>query len=188
MRPPGGRHWWRGRPSQQFVGKGTFRAPRTGVLDRFGPLERELARPRTRALRTRSLRADVCLNRRSSQVNTRARYSCANQKNAQQPLYLQSWPRKSSKCSSRSRSSARARARVLLHHGPFTSTRDRRRRDVSASARRRGGRPTPSPRRRAGGRVCSSWWPRQLAGVEGDAYDFAPSRPQGRRSSPHCRI
>ena len=95
---------------------------------------------------------------------------------------------KSSKCSSRSRSSARARARVLLHHGPFTSTRGRRRRDVSASARRCGGRPTPSPRRRAGGRVCSSWWPRQLAGVEGDAYDFAPSRPRGRRSSPRCRI
>ena len=51
-------------------------------------------------------------NRRSSQVNTRARYSCANQKHAQQPLYLQSWPRKSSKCSSRSRSSARRRRSV----------------------------------------------------------------------------
>ena len=97
-------------------------------------------------------------------------------------------PTQSSKCSSRSRSSARARARVLLHHGPFILTRDRRRRNVSASARRRGGRPTPSPRRRAGGPVCSSWWPRQLAGVEGDAYDFAPSRPRGRRSSPRCRI
>ena len=70
-RPPGEPHWWRGRPSQQFARKDTFRAPRTGVLDRFGPLERELARPRTRALRTRSLRADVCLTRRSSQVNTR---------------------------------------------------------------------------------------------------------------------
>lgn len=93
-RPPGEPHWWRGRPSQQFARKDTFRAPRTGVLDRFGPLERELARPRTRAPTTRALRADMCLNRRSSQVNTRARYSCANQKNAQQPLYLQSWPRK----------------------------------------------------------------------------------------------
>ena len=71
VRPPGGRHWWRGRPSQQFVGKGTFRAPRTGVLDRFGPLERELARPQTRAPATRALRADLCLNRRSSQVYTR---------------------------------------------------------------------------------------------------------------------
>ena len=68
------------------------------------------------------------------------------------------------------------------------NTRGRRRRDVSASARRCGGRPTPSPRRRAGGRVCSSWWQRQLAGREGDAYDFAPSRPRGRRSSPRCRI
>ena len=97
-------------------------------------------------------------------------------------------PTQSSKCSSRSRSSARARARVLLHHGPFTSTRGRRRRNVSASARRCRGRPTPSPRRRAGGPVCSSWWPRQLAGVEGDAYDFAPSRPRGRRSSPRGRI
>ena len=93
-RPPGEPHWWRGRPSQQFARKDTFRAPRTGVLDRFGPLERELARPQTRAPATRALRADLCLNRRSSQVNTRARYSCANQKNAQQPLYLQSWPRK----------------------------------------------------------------------------------------------
>ena len=93
---------------------------------------------------------------------------------------------KSSKCSSRSRSSARARARVLLYHGPFLIPAVA----VDATSARLldgGGRPTPS-RRRAGGRVCSSWWPRQLAGVEGDAYDFAPSRPRGRRSSPPCRI
>ena len=88
-------------------------------------------------------------------------------------------PTQSSKCSSRSRSSARARARVLLHHGPFTSTRGRRRRDENASARRRGGRPTPSPRRRASGRVWSSRWPRLLDGVERDAYDISTS-PRGR--------
>ena len=46
------------------------------------------------------------------------------------------------------------------------NTRGRRRRDVSASARRRGGRPTPSPRRRVGGRVWSSRWVRLLDGVE----------------------
>ena len=60
-RPPGIPHWWRGRPSQQFARKETFRAPRTGVLDTFGPLERELARPQTRAPATRALRADMCL-------------------------------------------------------------------------------------------------------------------------------
>ena len=170
------------------------------------------------------------LNRRSSQVNTRAELFGATQttynslstsnhgqesrRRAEQQHFRRRRPRvregtaderrrprgrlkparltpsvptqKSSKCSSRSRSSARARARVLLYHGPFLIPAVA----VDATSARLldgGGRPTPS-RRRAGGRVCSSWWPRQLAGVEGDAYDFAPSRPRGRRSSPRCRI
>ena len=72
---------------------------------------------------------------------------------------------KSSKCSSRSRSSARARARVLLHHGPFfipavavDATSARLLDGVEAGLRRRRGVVPVAACARPGGRVCSLAW------------------------------
>ena len=91
-RPPGVRHWWRGRPSQQFVGKETFRAPREVFWIDLG-LREWVSRALEREPRyTSPARGHVPNPSFLTGKYTRT-YSCANHKNAQQPLYLQSWPR-----------------------------------------------------------------------------------------------
>ena len=74
-------------------------------------------------------------------------------------------PTQSSKCSSRSRSSARARARVLLYHGPFLipavavdATSARLLDGVEAGLRRRRGVVPMAACARPGGRVSSLAW------------------------------
>ena len=149
------------------------------------------------------------LNRRSSQVNTRAELFGATQttynslstsnhgqesrRRAEQQHFCRRRPRvregtaderrrprgrlkparltplvptqKSSKCSSRSRSSARARARVLLYHGPFLipavavdATSARLLDGVEAGLRRRRGVVPMAACARPGGRVSSLAW------------------------------